>query len=285
MIELKKILVPTDFSAVALSALLTAGKLAKQAQAEVVALHAIETYDYNTTLENLGITYKEVLSQTVKKKMEELIEKNEELQDIKISHQMESGKTHKVINQIAQEENCDLIVMGTHGASGIGHIEKFVLGSNAYRVVNSSKLPVLTIRRDQPISAISTILLPLDLSKNTTQKVNTAISIAKLFNASIHAITVTEFFDDFNPKIDSMDTKLGKVEEEITNAGIDCTIASIQHKDVAAGVMDYANENAADLIVIMTRQESIINEFFLGSHSRKVIGQSQIPVLSLRPGK
>lgn len=287
MKEIKKILVPTDFSDVAQGALLSAGWIAHKTGAELIVLHALETYEFNTTLDNLGLTYVEILKQTVSKKLEELTTQNEQLQGLKISQRMEKGKIHKVISETAIEENCNLIVMGTHGASGISDFNRYLLGSNANRTVNVSDIPVLTIRKNEPIHRVSNILLPLDLTKTTTQKVSTAIALAKVFDATIHAITITELFDGFNPKVDQMDAKLGKVEEEIAANGIACTTASIENKDIAEGVMSYATDpqNAIDLIVIMTRQENLFNEFIPGAHSRKIIGQSPIPVLSMRPKK
>lgn len=281
--KLQRILLPTDFSDESLTAMRHAAMYARQFDAELVVLHVLETYAYNAVLDNLGTSYQEIVGKGIEEKLWSLITDQEDMVDLSIQVRIEEGKVHRVIRAVAEEEDISLIVMGTHGASGAGHLDKMVLGSNAYRVMNSSTVPVLTIRNAQKHARVERIVLPLDITKKTTLKVNAAIDMAKKFGASIYLVAITEFFDDFNPKIDRVPKALEEVEHRISAAGISCSAAQIKYKDVAKGVIDYADEVRADLIIIMTRQETILEEWLLGSHARKIISQSTVPVLSLRP--
>lgn len=283
--NVQRILVPTDFSNESLAALDHAALFAKALQSEIVLLHVLETYEYNAVLDNLGTSYKEIVGKGIEEKLSNLIAERPSLEGVEVSIRMEEGKVHRVIHSLSEQEDFDLIVMGTHGASGVSHLEKMVLGSNAYRIMNSSPIPVLTIRDAQKQPRVERIVLPLDISKRTTRKVKVAIELAKLFKASVYIVAITEFLDDFNPNIDRVPKELEEVEHRVRAAGLECTAAQIKYKDVAKGVISYAENVRGDLIIIMTRQENIIEELILGSHARKIISQSHVPVLSVRPEK
>lgn len=282
---IQKILVPTDFSNESLTALDHAALFANAFSAEVVLLHVVESYAYNAVLDNLGTTYQEIVGKGIEEKLQQLLVDRKSLAGLAVQTRLEEGKVHRVIHRLAEEEGFDLIVMGTHGASGIGHLEKMVLGSNAYRTMNSSPIPVLTVRDTQKPPRLERIVLPLDITKQTTNKVKMAIDLAKLFQASIYIVAITEFLDDFNPNIDRVPKELEEVEHRVHAAGIACTAAQIKYKDVAKGVISYAENVRGDLIVIMTRQENLLEELILGSHARKIVSQSHVPVLSVRPQK
>lgn len=283
MQPIRKILVPTDFSQESIAALTFAALFARAFKAEITLLHIMESYEHNTVLDNLGVSMTDVLREGIEKKLDELISEHTLLQEVNLTTRIEQGKVHRVVHDIVEDDAFDLVVMGTHGASGIRDFEKFVLGSNAYRIVNTSKVPVITIRNPERSKRIERIVLPLDITKQTTQKVDFAIELAKTFHANIQIVALTEFLDDFNPNIDRLPKELMAVEEKVQAAGIDCTAVYIKYKDVAKGVVEFTDNVRGDLIVIMTRQENIIEEWLIGSHARKIIGQSQVPVLSVRP--
>lgn len=285
MTNYRKILVPTDFSNESLAALQHAVLMAGVTEAEITLLHVMETYDYNAVLDNLGMDYKDVIRKGIESKLQEILDQHPDWDHLTITPRLEAGKVHRVIHRISSEEDMDLVVMGTHGASGIGDVEKMVLGSNAYRVVNGTPVPVLTIRDAKKPARLERIILPLDISKKTTQKVRTAIDLAKRFNASIYIVAIIEFFDDFNPNVDRIPKELEMVEHQVRAAGVECTAAQIKYQDVAKGVIQYGEQVRGDLIVIMTRQENLLEEWILGSHARKIVSQSPIPVLSVRPAK
>lgn len=285
MNQFRKILVPTDFSAESMAALNYAGLFATTFKAEIILLHVLETYEYNAVLDNLGVKYEDVVKQGVEEKLKGIISGNKVLAKATIRTLLLSGKVHRVIHQVAREEGADLIVMGTHGASGVGDLEKFMLGSNAYRTVNGSQIPVLTVRHPDKAKKIERIILPLDITKQTTQKVDFAIEIAKRFKARIYVVSVTEFLDDFNPQINKIPLELEQVEAKLNEAGVENVIGEMRYRDVAKGILEFAAETQGDLILIMTRQETLFGELIVGSHARKIINQSELPVLSIQPRK
>ena len=137
----KKILVPTDGSEFARDAGLHALFLAKVCNAEIIALSVSENYFINGISVNEEI---EQLNQILKDRCKKDLEEFEELNDegIKISSIIKEGAPAKLILEVADEEDVDLIVMGSSGKSGF---DRFILGSVSDKVVNAAKCPVLVV--------------------------------------------------------------------------------------------------------------------------------------------
>lgn len=281
--NLKKILVPTDFSAHAMAALHYAAAMAKHSDAEVILYHVVENYEHNVDL-NQVINLNETLRKAISDKMLEIKNENMDLWGIKINVMIENGKIHKKIYKVLKEENIDLVVMGTHGSTGMESFEKFMLGSNAYRVVRIAECPVITVREAPENVAFKKIVLPLDTSKETKDKVASAIKIARVFSATIHLVSVSSRFDEFMTGWDKLKKQLQEVKIQIEEAGVPVVQEAIRNDNVAKSVLDYAERVEADLVIIMTAEENKLAEFTLGSSAKKIITQSPIPVLSIRPG-
>lgn len=137
----KKILVPTDGSEFAKKAQKHALFLSKVSGAEIIAVSVTE----NNFVNGLPLddeVYQ--LNQILKERSEENLKEFDELNndDLKITHVIREGSPAKVILEVAEEENIDLIVMGSSGKSGF---DRFIMGSVADKVVNSAKCAVLVV--------------------------------------------------------------------------------------------------------------------------------------------
>ncbi len=281
--NLKKILVPTDFSEHSLSALHYAAAMAKHSDAEIVLLHVMENYGDNVAL-NQVINLTDTIKKAVNEKLSQIKTDNINLWGIKINVRLESGKIYKVITDILAEDGIDLVVMGTHGNPGIDSLEKYILGSNAYRIIRVADCPVITIRQSAGDVLFKKIVLPIDTTKETQGKVASAIKIAKVFDATIHVISVSTRWDEWRVGGDKMKKQLEEVSADIQKAGVKVVTKVIRKDDIADSVIEYAQEVGADLIIIMTSAELKISEFTVGSSARSIISESLTPVLSIRPG-
>ncbi|CAN5187382.1 universal stress protein [soil metagenome] len=281
--NLKKILVPTDFSDHSLSALHYAAAMAKHSDAEVILLHVMENYGDNVAL-NQVINLTATIKKAVNDKLSQIKTDNVNLWGIKIDVRLETGKIYKVITDILAEDGIDLVVMGTHGNPGIDSIEKYILGSNAYRIIRVAECPVITVRASKGEVQFKKIVLPLDTTKQTKGKVASAIKIAKVFGATIHVISVSTRWDEWRVGGDKMKKQLEEVTAEIKKAGVTVVSEVIRNEDIADSVIQYAQKNQADLIIIMTSAELKLSEFTVGSSARSIISESLTPVMSIRPG-
>ena len=137
----KKILVPTDGSDFAKKAQKHALFLSKVSGAELIAVSVTENNFVNgLPLDDEVYQLNQILKERSEENLKEFDELNED--DLKITHIIREGSPARVILEVAQEEDVDLIVMGSSGKSGF---DRFIMGSVADKVVNSAKCAVLVV--------------------------------------------------------------------------------------------------------------------------------------------
>ncbi|MBC8319817.1 MAG: universal stress protein [Bacteroidetes bacterium] len=191
---------------------------------------------------------------------------------------LRKGRVYQEIAKAASKINADMIFAGTHGVSGY---EQHWIGSNAYRVVTQAPCPVFTIRSSYQFgSSISKILLPLDSSLETKQKLPFVADLALEFSATVYLLKV------YNTTINVIKKRIDKFGDEavscLTERGVDFIIEKIEANNVAVSIIEYSNKNDIDLIAIMTDQGVTTANKFLGPYSQQLINNSTIPVVSVR---
>lgn len=144
----KKILVPTDFSECAANALTHALELAGALGASVTLLHVYEppTYVGDVVVQmpgQEGLTVSEYIRTEARHEMERFIKQAKVPAGVQLEHRLEPGHHATALHKIAQDETFDLIVMGTHGRSGLAHA---ILGSVAEKLIRIAEIPVMVVR-------------------------------------------------------------------------------------------------------------------------------------------
>jgi nucleotide-binding universal stress UspA family protein len=145
VLEIKRILVPTDFSDCSRTAIAYATALAKIYQAKIILLHVVETsvYSLDTSLIPPGDPF------GLREKLVEMTEKEAALlkgRGFDVEGECVIGLPAIEIIRAVQEKKADLVVMGTHGRTGLSHI---LLGSTAERVIQRASCPVLTVKAEK----------------------------------------------------------------------------------------------------------------------------------------
>lgn len=278
---MKTILVPTDFSENSLQALQEAILIARLLKSKLVLVHALETYMLNSALKSiLGNDPTDSFRSEAATKLAELAEEISIKHAVTVEYAIEKGKIYQVIIEIAKKQNADLIVMGTNGITGVGD---YFLGTNAVNVVKQALCPVITYRKPLDHLGYRNIVLPLDLTKETKLKVKLAIDLGKLFNATIHVISVLMTVDHKIKML--LEYQMDDVVNQIEEAGITCVAAIMERDNIVEAILEYASleDVNADLIAIMISAENEKTPFFMGSQAQRVINTAQIPVLSIRP--
>ena len=204
--------------------------------------------------------------------------KNELADGIKIEYKLRKGKIYHELEILARNVNAMMIIAGSHGLSGY---EEFWMGSNAYKIVTYASCPVITVRFDFTINAnIHKILVPIASYPETLQKLPFIAKLAKVFNSEVHIIAT------HSSKLKSIQKIAGKYGNQAVQYFKDQKIRNIYNdivsEDITKGVLSYATAIGADLIGIMTDQETPAN-ILLGPHSQQLINQSPQPVLSMHP--
>ncbi len=270
-----QILVPIDFSEQSIIALGQSYNLARLSKADIVLIHVIDDSSYLPFFQKKE---DKELEQKISDELKKLATETTSKTGVKVSTLIRKGKIYETIQEVATELNCSFIVMGTNGSVGL----KRFIGSNALRVIRESPCPVITIKGKKHRTGCKNIVLPLDVTKETKEKVNTAIEFAELFGSTIHLITVLNTDDEFI--VNKLKRQMNQVHEFIREQNIPCTVEFILGDDIPKEVIEFADRNKSDLIMIMTQQElNWTDLMFISSSAQEIINGTDIPVLSIRP--
>lgn len=277
------ILVPIGFAEQSIIALEQAINIAKITDSELFLLTVVEEPSSMQKLFSNYKTAQDELKEQVREKLESLQIRYCSSLTKDTDCMVSVGVVYEKIIEVADMIGASLIVMGTDGTDK--ETRKKFIGSNAYNVVRSAPCPVITIKGKQHQSGCKTIVLPLDLHKETKEKVTTAIKYARFWNAEIRVFSIL-LTDDESVK-SKLERNLSQVEQFIVEKGIGCQseLLRVEDGNLSQAVIDYSEKVNADLVMIMTQQESEFTLYLLGSTARSIINHSDVPVMSVRPVK
>ncbi len=278
--HIPKVLVPVDFSNQSLIALDQATNLAKQIGAEMILFHVLE--DAGTFSKHISNEVLENAKKAVQKELDKLSDDILKKYEMECETVIARGKVAEKVAEIAEMMNVTFIVMGTHGTD---NIKKKFIGSNALRVLRESAVPVITIRGKKHRKGCKNIVLPLDLTKETREKVNQCIHLSRIYDATVRVVSVQFTTDEF--VVNRLTRQMAQVHAFLEKHKVKCTSEIIKgikgEETFAQCVIDYAKKVEGDLVLIMTQQEVDWTPYFIGSSAQEIINRCEIPVLSIIP--
>lgn len=279
MVPNNKIIVAFDFHQQSLIALEQVHSIAKFLKAEIVLVYVIETIDVISQIFRSDKETKRIKSE-IEKKLKELCENTASETGLKVSYRIGNGKVYDAITEVANEINPRFIVMGKNDADD--GIKKYI-GSNATHIINESKCPVITIKGKEHKLGYKNIVVPLNLNTTTREKVFSAISFGLHYKSTIWLVSVLSGGISFRQS--RIFVRLKKAQKTIQDNGVSCNIklykkSKLPDCDV---VLNYAMEIDADLILIMTHQESDFQNHYIGKFAHEIINNSEIPVMTVVP--
>ncbi|HNP99921.1 MAG TPA: universal stress protein, partial [Bacteroidia bacterium] len=218
------------------------------------------------------------LEKKISKELEKLAHETTEKVGVRVFTMISHGKVYEEIQKAAKKLKCSFIIMGTNGSVGL---KKFI-GSNALRVIRESPCPVITIKGKKHRPGCKNIVVPLDLSKETKEKVHNAMEFAQLFGSVIHLVTVLNTDDEFI--VNKLKRQMQQVFNHIQGESVPCTMEFLHGDDVAEEVISYSKKIKADLVMIMTQDESTWSDLmFISNSAQDIINGTEIPVISIKP--
>lgn len=260
-----KILVPHDFTSVADCAVSHAAKIAKSYNGEVFLLHVV-----SRTKEIDG----------AKEKLTAIALEAEKNHNISTHIIVRIGNIFEDIGDVASEISAGYIVMGTHGAKGMQKI----MGSHALKVISHSKVPFVIVQDKGPsdTDTYDDIVVPIDHSDVTKQKLQFASNIATHFGSKIHLFVDLESDNFLQQKLNR---ELGFARKYYEEKGIAYDIAKAsEHGNFKKQLVRHAATISADLIAIVNTQKGALLPDFFGSEEQEVIANdAEIPVLITNP--
>ncbi|MBN2366763.1 MAG: universal stress protein [Calditrichaeota bacterium] len=292
---IKKILIPVDFSDFSNQALDYALKLANQFQSDIILLHAIVLFQDDVGEEQRLQEYEDWIN-----RREKSIQTNMDSSKAKAAtHGLEvetvvsrGVNAADVILEYLDDHPIDLVVMGTHGRTGLKHL---LLGSVAEKVVRLSPAPVMTIHRSIREFKVEKILVPIDFSPYSQDAADTAIELAVLFKSSLHLIHVIE--QDIHPSFYAAGIEsIFQIDKGLKDRVIENlkeflaaqlppdlkTEYIVKEGKAHKEIVEYSKESGVDLIVIATHGLSGLDYILLGSTTEKVVRWANCPVLTVK---
>lgn len=259
----KQILVPTDFTKVAECAISHALEIAESIDGEVNLLHVIA---------------KSSQIEEAKTKLADEIERFSKLTTIPLSSTVRIGNIFDDIGDVASENNAELIVMGTHGMRGM----QFLTGSHALKVITHSHVPFIVVQEKPVKVGYNDIVVPLDLSKETKQKLSLVANMAEYFNSKIHLITPKETDEYLH---NQLDRNLLYAEKYFAERGITYTteVSDASSGGFEKALVEFAVAKDADLIAIMNLTENNLLNLGGGREQHLITNEAQIPVMIANP--
>jgi nucleotide-binding universal stress UspA family protein len=200
-----------------------------------------------------------------------------ELPASKLEYRIRHGKINKEIVKEAYDSAAFLIVVGTHGISGF---EEFWIGSNAQKLVSESPCPIITIRGGINISKdLKRIVMPIDATLETRQKVPFTSLIAKIFAAEVHILLL------YTSKVQAERRQVDEYAEQaakyLHENKIKFVIETVDVKELVDDVISYAQKVDAGLISIMSEMLKSTRNLWLGTYAHQMVNHSPIPVLTI----
>ena len=275
---MKKLLIPIDFSQNSLRTLDYVLENVKHIAVELILV-------WVNNIHSKDISMSEFEKMSIEKagvsKMEQIIKdySSKLSAGSRLTYYIRKGKVHEEVANQAKYNDVDLVICSTHGISGF---EEHYIGSNAHRMVMYCECPVITVRPNYDFHSPSRILvLPIDSSSDTCQKVPFACKLAKMTKTEIHILGLySSRLSSVRRKVDNY---VAQVEQFISAEHVPHQTVFKETENISKTVMAYAESVDADMIAIMTEQESSAWSFLLGTYAEQLIASSKIPVLSVTP--
>jgi len=278
-IPMKKIIVPIDFSEYSEYALRTAAKLAKKNKAEILALHMLEMSDALLTKSDTQQQQKAIFFlKLVEQRFTTFLDKPY-LKDITVIPIIKHFKVFSEVNDVAKENDVDLIVMGSHGSSGF---KEFFIGSNTERVVRNADIPVLVVKNDITTIDFGTVVFATNFDEENVRPYLNASKMFNVLGTKLILLYVNLPNEHFRSSVEIekqiaeflliADGNLDRIDD----------VAYQADYSVEQGVINYSNKVGADLIAIPTHGRKGVSHFFTGSIGEDIANHSSLPVITFK---
>lgn len=278
-IKTNKILVPIDFSDISENAIVHAGVLAALNNGELLFLHVQKKRELiDIILPALNQDSIKPLTDSLSLRLQKLAAREEKNTGVKITSDVVAGNITSEIVKVAEKNNVDLIVMGTRGKDSVNDL---FMGSNSYRALTKSQVPILTVQETRGNSSYKNILIPIDTSAHSRQKVDSAIYLAKKCGANLHVVCLIGKGEE--DQTYKMEVILKQIHKFAKENNVHCEGVIENSVNRAETTLSYAQKVHADLIVIMTDQHAEFSSIVLGTYAHQLINESKIPVLCIPP--
>ncbi|PUZ26838.1 Nucleotide-binding universal stress protein, UspA family [Chitinophaga costaii] len=276
---MKTILIPTDFSDTAYNAARYALDLARQAgTTRVVLYHAYELIIPDPEVpDHIPVIMPEELKEASDKGLALMHSKLQPIlpAGVTLVCRSENQLLSAFIDQVAREEQANLIVMGITGGSGL---EELLLGSNALDVMKETHTPLIIVPNGATFTSIDTVVFACDFRKVTeNMPVRFLKQLLQVFRARLFVVNV-----DHEKRHFTAQTPFETLVMDTLLADFNPEYRFLENENVVDGIISFAEAEKAGIIVTLPRQHGFLAGLFRRSHTRQLAFHSHIPLLVIR---
>lgn len=277
---MKKILVPTDFSACANNALNVAVQIARLLQWNIVLVHTIES-EAGMYMDYMGVQKdrEEQMLEEAREKLRLLEKAIRETENVPVEAQLKTGSVKENILSSVKDIEADLIVMGTMGTAG-GAGEK-LWGTKTAAITGSSTVPVIAVPYSYAWNAPHNILFATNHFEKETELLKPLFNIAGLFKSSIHVVVFTD--EDSSTGYDFVDHSRGLDDYKYflaqTFPGQNIITAHISGSRFEETLQQYIKENNIEMVAMISQQRGFLSRLVQPSATRSMAYHTTVPLL------
>lgn len=273
---MKRILVPTDFSVHAEYALKVAAQIARDNNGEIFIVHMLEFPGQMADAVSHGADIPEIMlfMKKAHEKLEELLTRDY-LEGIKVTEAVKYERAFEGIIKSSQKHNIDLVVMGSHGASGF---QEMFVGSTTEKIVRTSEAPVLIIKHETNNFKSDRLVFASDFSEEARKPFEKIVNFAKVLGSHIDLVMINT---PNSFKTSHAAQKIMKdfvASYEITNYSLHI----YNDSNVETGILNFSNSVGADVIGMVTHGRTSLYHFFNGSISEGLVNHATKPVITFK---
>jgi len=279
---MQKILVPTDFSTAAMKAATYAAEIALKTEATIFLLHVIEPIAEG--LRQHDALHERLHEENANARLSELDTMQKSFTkiypDVKIETELAKGTVINSILAFAEEQQMDLIVMGTTGATGLKEI---FMGSVAAAIISRTKIPVLTVPAGYEMEPPDGILFATNKFEENIEILNPIVTLAKFFSATVHVAVFVDTDDaaaaDYVYNTRRLNQYMNFLKKTFPDTNFKGEL--LEGSDFEITVDKYDNKNEVDIIAMITYPKSFFEKILRKSVTKKMAFHSTIPLLAI----
>lgn len=274
---MKRILIPVDFSDESLNALDAGHQLAKMVDGELTLLNVIEVgrayLDASGEEMEPGEDEHQFISKAKKNIKARLEELCGQFTDIEATSAVKIGNTYACISSMIEQNDIDLVLMGSKGASGL---KELLIGSNTEKVVRYSGIPVLTIKEKVDFTGIDKIALALHPNDSFEHVMSQVKHLQRVFDATLHLVTINTPGDWRTTRELHTFLKSVALNHDLENYELHFYDA----KSFEEGIIYFASDQEMDMIGLLTHRRVGLGRIFSGSATEDVVNHARRPILT-----
>jgi len=212
-------------------------------------------------------------------KLKSIVSDIKEKEKIETEYVAREGNIFTTIGEIAVEIGANILTMGTRGKTGV----QYIFGSYALKVVQSSPVPVIVVQTGNYRGSYSNVVMPIDESVYSKQKVKWAFWVAKKFKSKIHIFGKYDSDEFLSKKIMNNCYQIKKIFDQ-NDIEYTLTISDGKGGNFSKQSINFASKVNADMILIMTSPDSLLPGFIIDDHDEQIIlNAAQIPIMCINP--